>query len=56
MTNEQVLALVEAQLPEKVIVARIERAPAAYDTSPETLKQLKQWGVPDAVIPAMVKA
>lgn len=56
MTNEQVLALMEAQLPAKVIVAKIERAPGAFDTSPETLKALKQWGVPDAVILAMVKA
>jgi len=43
MTNEQVLALVEAQLPAKVIVAKIEGAPGAFDTSPETLKALKQW-------------
>jgi integrase len=56
MTNEHVLALVEAQLPAKIIVAKIERAPAAYDTAPETLKMLKQWGVPDAAILAMVKA
>jgi integrase len=56
MTNEHVLALVEAKLPAKVIVAKIERAPADFDTVPETLKQLKQCGVPDAVILAMVKA
>ena len=56
MTNEQVLALVEAKLPPKVIVAKIERAPANFDIEPETLRALKQWGVPDAVILAMVKA
>jgi len=30
--------------------------PANFDTDPDTLKALKQWGVPDAVILAMVKA
>jgi hypothetical protein len=56
LRNDDVLALVEAKLPAEVIVAKIDRAPASYDTTPETLKALKQSGVPDAVILAMVKA
>lgn len=56
LSNDDVLALLEAKLAAKVIVAKIERAPASYDTSPEKLKALKQWGVSDAVILAMIKA
>lgn len=41
LTNEQVLSLVEAGLPAKVIVAKIERSPGNFDTVPETLKALK---------------
>jgi hypothetical protein len=56
LNNEHVLSLVEAGLPAKVIVAKIERSPGNFDTLPETLKALKQSGVPDVVILAMVKA
>jgi hypothetical protein len=56
LANQDVLSMVEAGLPAKVVIAKIERAPATFDTSPETLKALKQWGVPDTVILAMVKA
>ena len=56
LTNEHVLSMIEAGLPAKVIVAKIERAPGNFDTEPETLKALKQANVPDAVIHAMVRA
>lgn len=42
MSNEQVLALVEAQLPAKVIVQRLNAHPRPDDhPSPKTLKQLR---------------
>jgi hypothetical protein len=40
----------------RVVVAKIERSLADFDTSPERLKNLKASGIPDSVILAMVKA
>ena len=56
LNNEQVLDLLSAGLPAKVIVAKIDRCQGNFDTAPVSLKQLKSAGVPDAVILAMVKA
>ena len=56
LTNEQVLQMVEAGLPAKVIAAKIERSPSNFDTSPQVLKQLKASGAHDAIILAMVQA
>jgi hypothetical protein len=56
LNNQHILDLVAAGLPASVIVAKIDRAPGEFDTSPETLKTLKSAGVSDAVILAMVKA
>lgn len=54
--NEDVLAMVRANIAPEVIVAKIESAAAAakFDTTPAVLQQLKADGVPDAVILAMV--
>jgi hypothetical protein len=41
LTNQNVLDILEAGLPPKVLVAKIDRSPAAYDTSPDVLRQLK---------------
>lgn len=56
LNNQQVLDMVEAGLPPKVIVAKIERCLGAFDTSPDLLKELKQRGVHDSIILAMVQA
>jgi hypothetical protein len=56
INNQQVLDLVSAGLPADVIVAKIKRALANFDTEPETLKALKAAAVPNAVILAMVQA
>jgi hypothetical protein len=56
MNNQHVLDLVAAGLSADVIVAKIKRALAKFDTEPETLKALKAAGVPNAVILAMVQA
>jgi len=51
-----VLDMVEAGLPPKVLVAKIDRSPGDFDTSPDVLKQLKAAGVHDSIILAMVHA
>jgi hypothetical protein len=52
--NQDVLDLVEAGLPPKVLVAKIDRSPGSFDTSRDGLKQLKAAGVHDSIILAMV--
>jgi hypothetical protein len=47
---------VKAGLPPKVLVAKIDRSPGNFDTSPDVLKQLKEAGVHDSIILAMVRA
>lgn len=56
LNNQDVLAMVEAGLPPKVLVAKIDRSPGNFDTSPDVLKELKTAGVHDSVILAMVRA
>jgi hypothetical protein len=54
MSNEDVLALVDADFPVGVIVAKIRRARAVFDTKPETLAHLKSLGVADEILKAMI--
>ena len=54
--NQHVLDMVAVGLQAKVIVAKVERSPGNFETSPEVMKELKAAGVPDSVILAMVKA
>jgi integrase len=56
LDNQNVLDMVEAGLPPKVLVAKIDRSLGAYDTSPDELKKLKVAGVHDSIILAMVRA
>lgn len=56
LTNADVRALLEAGLPESVVVAKIATAPKVrFDTSADTLVALSQSGVPAAVLTAMVQ-
>ena len=56
LTNADVLALLDAGLPESVLVAKIATAAdVRFDTSAETLVALSQGGVPAAVLTAMVR-
>jgi hypothetical protein len=48
--------LVKVGLPPKVLVAKIDRSPGNFDTSPDVLGQLKVAGVHDSIILAMVCA
>jgi len=45
---------VEAGLSEEVIISVIQKSPTEFDLTPEALIELKQEGVSDAIIKAMV--
>ena len=54
LTNETVVGMVKAGLPESVIVQKIRTSTRKFDTSTNALIRLKQAGVSDKVIEAMV--
>jgi hypothetical protein len=54
MNNDTVIKMVKAGLSDDVIVTTINTSPGAYDTSPDGLIALKQAGVSDKVIAALV--
>jgi hypothetical protein len=54
LTNETVIMLVRAGLGPETVVAKINASNGSYDTSTNALIQLKQSGVPDQVIAAML--
>jgi len=54
LNNDSVIKMVKAQLSDDVIVATINASSGAYDTSPDGLIALKQAGVSDKVIAAIV--
>ena len=59
LTNDSVIGLVKAGLPESVVIQKIRSTAAAerkFDTSTDGLIKLKKAGVPDKVIEAMVSA
>jgi hypothetical protein len=55
LTDETIIALVRAGLGPETVVAKINATPGTYDTSTDALIRLKQAGVPDPVIAAMLK-
>lgn len=52
--DETVISLVKAGLGPEAVIAKINSSAGAYDTSTASLIRLKQAGVPDAVIAAML--
>lgn len=54
LSNRDVLEMFKASLAAEVIIAKINASASRFDTSPEALQQLKDAGVPDAVLVAMV--
>jgi hypothetical protein len=56
LTNKDVTELVKAGLSSEVIVAKIKNSGSTFDTSPAALRELKDAGVPEAIILAMVQA
>ena len=56
LTNEDVIALVKADLGDKVVIDKIRASPGdKLDTSTDALIRLKKAGVSPAVIDAMIK-
>ena len=56
LTNDDVVEMVEAGLPDAVIVARIENAAAKFSVRTDDLKALADAGVSETVIVAMISA
>lgn len=56
MTNNDILDLVERGVSGKLIVAMIKNAETDFDTSTETILALRDKGVPDDVLEAMLNA
>ena len=54
LTNGDVVKMVEAGIPESVIVRKIEVSGTNFVTTPDTLISLKRQHVPDGVLGAMV--
>jgi len=54
LNNDSIIKMVKAELSDDVIVTTINASPGAYDTSPDGLIALKQAGVSDKVIAALV--
>ncbi len=56
LTNDSVISLVKAGIPENVILAKIRSSQTKFDTSTQGLIALKQAGVSDKVLEAMATA
>lgn len=56
LTNNDIIKLVQAKLPDSLIIDNIHSSACAFDTSPDGLIKLKQAGVSDAVLQAMAFA
>jgi hypothetical protein len=54
LTNDSVVKMVKAGLPDAVIIQKIRASERKFDTSSDALIKLKGAGVPDKVIEAMV--
>jgi len=54
LTNDSVVKMVKAGLPDAVIIQKIRASERKFDTSADALIKLKGAGVPDKVIEAMV--
>lgn len=56
LTNEKVLQMIKAELPESTIILAIQASPDDLDTSVEGLIAMKEGGASSAVLDAMVSA
>lgn len=54
MSNNDVVAMMQAKLPEQTIVSAIQQSPADFDTSPSALIALKEKGASAAVLDAIL--
>lgn len=55
LTVEQIVKMVEAKIPDEVILASLAKAGAKYDLTPEDWIRLKGAGASDAVLRALAK-
>lgn len=55
LTNEQIIQMVEAKLPDDIIITTIQKSGSKFNLTPEALIKLKTAGVSDAVIRAMTQ-
>ena len=55
LTNQDVIELLQAKLTPDEMIAKIRSSPANFDTSDAGLRALKDAGLPDAVIAAMMQ-
>src|ERR1035437_8837534 len=53
LSNDEVMKMVQAKLPDAVIVAKVKSSTCKFDTSTDALIGLKSAGVSDAVLEAM---
>jgi tetratricopeptide (TPR) repeat protein len=53
LTNDDLIKMVQAKVPDSVIVAKIRSSKSEFDTSADALINLKHAGVSDAVLEAM---
>ena len=56
LTNEDVVKMVKAGLGPQIILATIKSQPGAFDVSPDGLVALKNAGVIDEIIAALIKS
>src|SRR6476659_5704335 len=56
LTNDSVIQMVKAGLPEAVVIAKIKSTSSKFDLKTDSLVSLKQAGVSDKVLEAMVAA
>ena len=55
LTNQTIVEMVASNFSQEIIIAKIKSSKNTFDTSAEALKKLKEAGVPDTVILAMVQ-
>jgi hypothetical protein len=56
MTNADVVAMIKAELPENTVILAIQQSTPNFDTSPNTLIQLKKQGITPKILDAMLQA
>lgn len=55
LSNADVVTMIKAELPESVIILAIQQSPKNFDTSPESLIQLKKQGATAKILEAMLQ-
>lgn len=56
LTNESVVKMVKAGLPQEIVIQTIQSRPAQYLLDPDNLVELHQQGIPGPVLSAMIAA